>query len=150
MAMPTPQQILDAKTALGTTKHAVTTDENQIKQYQSDIEDLEEKIRGLRDDLPAKQLAAEQAEADADKILGEIEEAIGLHIKATESSVLQGGKATFEAEYTPPLPANVELLWDTGGCSIQPPGDEHSKVIVVNTSSVQPGDYGISVSLRLV
>jgi hypothetical protein len=140
---------------LGAKRHDVTTDQNLIKQYRSDIEHLEEQIRGVRDDLPTRQLAAEQAEADAEKILGEIEEAIGLHIKATDSSVLQGGTATFEAEYTTGLPSNalpthVELRWDTGGCSIQPPGNRHSKTIVVDTSSVQPGDYGISVSLTFV
>jgi hypothetical protein len=154
MALPPQSDIDAARTALVTTRNAVTTDETQIRQYQSDIKTLEDDIQHLRDGLPAKQLAVEDAEAAAEKILRQIEEAINLQIKATDSSVLQGGTATFEAEYTTGRPSNalpnhVELNWSTGGCTIQHPGTRSSKEITVDTSSVQPGDYGISVSLRL-
>src|SRR5215469_13344862 len=139
----TQSDIDTARGNLTSTRQLVTTDENQIKHHQSDIGNLEEQIQGLRDGLPLKQLAAEDAETAAEKILRELEEEIGLHIKATDSSVLQGGTATFEAEYTTglssnALPHHVELHWKTGGCSIQPPGTRHSKRITVDTSSVQP------------
>ena len=157
MVMPTPAEVTAAKGALTGTRGDVTTDENKIKQYQSDINDLEGQIQGIRDGLPKKELDAEDAKTAAEKMLRGIEEEIDLHIKAMESSVLQGGTATFEAEYDKTNLPNqnlhdlgVQLRWDTGGCSIQHPGTRHSKEITVDTSSVQPGDYGISVSLTFI
>jgi hypothetical protein len=157
MAMPTKTDIYNARSKLAGKRNAVTTDENKIEQYKSDIKDLEEQIQGLRDGLPQKQLDAEDAEAAAEKILREVEEAIGLDIESTDSSVLQGGEATFKAVYdksrlpTGDLAADLllQLLWDTGGCSITQ-GNVNSEEITVDTSSVQPGDYGISVSLTFI
>jgi hypothetical protein len=158
MTMPLQSDVDTAKSNLTTARQDVRADEHQIKHYQSGIKDLEDLIQGVRDGLLAKQLAAEDAEASAEKILREIEEAIDLHIKAMESSVLQGGTATFEAVYDKSQLAtgdlkhdlHVQLLWDTGGCSIQPPQTVHSEKITVDTSPVQPGDYGISVSLTFI
>jgi hypothetical protein len=154
----TKGEVDTAKGNLRPARQAVTTDENLIRQYLSDIRDLEEQIQSLRDGLPALQLAAEDAETAAEKLLRELEEEIGLHIKATNSSVLQGGTAEFEAVYDKShLPTgklhddlHVQLLWDTGGCSIKHPHTVHSEKITVDTSSVQPGDYGISVSLTFI
>ena len=151
MARPTDPEIQAARTALNNAKLAAQNDERQIEQYRDEIKVLRQNINDLNEDLPNKQLVQEQAQANARKLLADLEEAVDLKIKASDLSVLQGGRARFEAEYDrpPPLPPNVQLTWDTGGCSITR-GDEHSRQIEVDTSSVQPGDYGISVFLTLV
>jgi len=157
MALPTKWAITAAKGNVTTTKGAVKTDLDQIKKYESEIKDRENLIQGRRNGLPQKQLDAEDAEAAAEKILREVEEEIGLDIESADSSVLQGGEATFKVVYdksrlpTGDLAADLHLqpLWDTGGCSITK-GDVHSEEITVDTSSVQPGDYGISVSLTFI
>jgi hypothetical protein len=158
MALPTPDQVSGKKGDVTKDKNHVKADEDKIKKYQSDIKGLEDKIQVLHAGLPKKQLDAENAEADAEKMLRDIEEEIGLDIKAMESSVLQGGTATFEAEYDKTeLPApghtlhdlHVQLLWNTGGCTIKT-GGIHSETITVDTSSVEPGDYGIGLSLTFI
>jgi soluble cytochrome b562 len=152
MTIPPQHQIDLAKSDLISARQTVNTDKLEIKTYESGIKVLQGQIQGVRDHLAQDELAVEDAETTADKMLRDIEDAIGLRIKTDESSVIQGGTATFEAEYTTGLPSNalpndVQLLWDTGGCKIQYPGDKHRKKITVDTSSVQPGDYGISLSL---
>ena len=149
----TAQQKLDGA------KKDVKDDEDEIRQYQSDIQDLKNQIRVIQDRLPGEQLAVEDAAEEADQLLRQIEKEIGLDIETAESSVPQGGEASFKAVYdhsSPLLPngdlvfdLGVQLLWDTGGCSIKS-GTVHSEDITVDTSSVDPGDYGISVSLTFV
>jgi len=156
MALPKPSEVSTKKGAVTADKNRVTADEKKIKDHRLEIKALEGKIQVLLDGLPKKQLDAENAEADAEEMLRSIEEEIGLSIKAMESSVLQGGTATFEAEYDKSqLPGgklhdlHVQPLWNTGGCTIKT-GDIHSETITVDTSSVQPGDYGISLSLTFI
>jgi hypothetical protein len=157
MAMPSTVDIQNAKSKVAATKRDVKDDQQQIEEDRRQIQDLDDEIQGLKKGLPAKELAREEAKAEAKQLLEQIEQEIELAIQATDSSVLQGGKATFQAVYdksglpTGNLTADlgVQLLWDTSGCSIIT-GNVHSEEITVDTSTVQPGDYGISVSLTFV
>lgn len=158
--MVTLSEVQTAQHNLHHARQDVKGDEDQIKHYQSQIEGLKEQINGLRDDLPGKQLTLEQRKEEADQLLKEIEREIDLGIETTDSSVLQGGEATFNAVYDTTdktlLPhgdlatdLGVQLLWSTSGCTIKK-GSVHSPQITVDTSSVQPGDYGISLSLTFI
>lgn len=147
MTMPTENDIRDANNAWINAKNAVKSDENQINQDREKKRGLDAEINDLRKGLPAKEQAEQEAKEKLDALLDDIARETGLDIKATESSVVQGVKVTFEAKYDlQPPPTGVELLWDTGGCPIVK-GNRNSPKIEVDTSSVQPGDYGISVSL---
>lgn len=155
----TKGDVQDAQQKLDDAKKDVRDDEDLIRQYHSDIQDLKNQIRVIQDRLPGEQVAVEDAAEEADQLLRQIEKEIGLDIETTDSSVPQGGQASFKAVYDHSsllLPHDdlvtdlaVQLLWDTGGCSIIS-GTVNSEDITVDTSSVDPGDYGISVSLTFV
>jgi predicted nucleic acid-binding Zn-ribbon protein len=147
MAMPTNNDINTANRAWVNAKKAVRDDEEEIVQDREKIRNLNIEINNLRNGLLAKEQAVHDAKKALDALLNEIVRETGLDIKATESSVVQGAKAAFKAEYDlQHPPTGVKLLWDTGGCPIVE-GNENSEEIKVDTSSVEPGDYGISISL---
>lgn len=155
MAMPTQKQINDAKHARKLAQDAVTGDETEISDreakivgYQEQIQNLETEINGLRTDLLDKKQDEQKAEESVDELLKVAAKEMGLTTKAAQPSVFQGGKVAFEADYNKPPPTGIELLWNTGGLPIVT-GNENSKKIEVDTSSAQPGDYGVEVRLTL-
>jgi len=122
--------------------------EAEIAGYQEQIQNLEAEINGFRKDLLDKQQDERNAEESIDELLKVVAEEMGLTTKAAQQSVFQGGKVAFEAEYNKPPPAGIELLWNTGGLPIVA-GNENDKKIEVDTSSAQPGDYGVEVGLTM-
>jgi hypothetical protein len=151
------EEIQKVKNGVAAAEKAVKAEDGKIKaskdkirRANEGIEAEEKKIEGFTETLLKNQSDEKEAIAERDKLLDDIAREFELTIEA-DSSAVQGSLATFRAKYVGDLPANVEVAWDTGGCPIVRDNKaKKEEEVTVNTSSVQPGDYGISVFLKIV
>jgi hypothetical protein len=140
-----------AEAAVKTEKDTKSGYEAQIRDDEDDIKTQKGLIEQVQKVLLEKEKEEREAHAKRDELLEEIAKQIGLTISKADSSTVQGSTATFTAKYNEAdLPAGVEIEWDTGGCPIVDRDKAVGKdVVTVDTSSVQPGDYGVRVFVKL-